>query len=61
MISIEQHVNHYLEGRWHIARPGKQQLASSGGRGNHGNSATGQAIAQGTTCLAAETLSLSGC
>ena len=30
MISIEQHVNHYLEGRWHIARPGSSNLLRLG-------------------------------
>ena len=42
MISIEQHINHYLEGRCNLRVIMKQRLALLGGRGNHGSSATGQ-------------------
>ena len=42
MISIEQHFNHYLEGRYQFARSHEAASCFTWGRGNHGNSATGQ-------------------
>ena len=58
MISIEQHFNHYLEGRYQFARSHEAASCFTWGRGNHGNSATGQPPAPVTLIESVEQITL---